>query len=177
VRPEATEFGEITQTKGHYAVQAFCVFWFSLDYFVLVLFAFVVLGSVSLVLRQEIDWEERFRNDLFCVARDVKPELSQPIEQSLFVCRGGAIGMALGYRSRGRRFDRQPFRTHAATIGRSFTRVLSFTEQYKQGNRRLHFARALHSRHPFPPIGDAAYLQHAGEGSSHRHRQHAQKIR
>jgi len=38
---------------------AFCVFWFSLDYFVLVLFAFVVLGLVSSVLCQEIGWEER----------------------------------------------------------------------------------------------------------------------
>ena len=28
---------------------------------------------------------------------------------------------------------------------------------------------------PFPPIGDAAYHQHAG-GPSHRHRQHAQKF-
>jgi len=27
---------------------------------------------------------------------------------------------------------------------------------------------------PFPPIGDAAYNQHAGGGSSHGHRQHAQ---
>ena len=40
-------------------------FWFILDYFVLVLFAFVVLGSVSSVLRQEIGWEERLWNDLF----------------------------------------------------------------------------------------------------------------
>jgi len=45
----------------------------------------------------------------------------------------------------------------------------------KQGKRRLHFARAVHSRHPFPPTGDAAYRQHAG-GPSHRHRQHAQKF-
>ena len=44
-----------------------CVFWFSLDYFVLVLFAFVVLGLVSRVLRQETGWEERLRIDLFCV--------------------------------------------------------------------------------------------------------------
>jgi len=36
-----------------------CVFWFSLDYFVLALFAFVVLGLVSLLLCQEIGWEER----------------------------------------------------------------------------------------------------------------------
>jgi len=29
---------------------------------------------------------------------------------------------------------------------------------------------------PFPPISDAAYRQHAGGGSSHGHRQHAQKF-
>jgi len=34
-------------------------FWFSLDCFVLVLFAFVVSGLVSSVLCQEIGWEER----------------------------------------------------------------------------------------------------------------------
>jgi len=27
---------------------------------------------------------------------------------------------------------------------------------------RLHFARSVHYRHPFPPTGDAAYSQHAG---------------
>jgi len=38
---------------------AFCVFfWFSFDYFVLLLFAFVVLDLVSSVLFQEIGWEE-----------------------------------------------------------------------------------------------------------------------
>ena len=40
----------------------FCIlcvfFWFSLDYFVLVLFAFVVLDLVSSALCQEIGWEE-----------------------------------------------------------------------------------------------------------------------
>jgi len=36
-------------------------FWFSLDYFVLVLFAFVVLGLVSAVLYQEIGEEERLQ--------------------------------------------------------------------------------------------------------------------
>ena len=45
-----------------------------------------------------------------------------------------------------------------------------------QGNRRLHFARAVHSRHPFLPTGDAVYRQHAGRGPSHGHRQHAQKF-
>ena len=42
-------------------------FWFSLDYFVLALFAFAVLGFVSSVLRHETGWEERLRNDLFWV--------------------------------------------------------------------------------------------------------------
>jgi len=49
------------------------VFLVSLDYFILVLCAFVVLGLVSSVLCQEIGWEERLRNDLFCVEWDVKP--------------------------------------------------------------------------------------------------------
>jgi len=49
-----------------------CVFfWFSSDYFVLVLFAFVVLGLVSSVLCP--GWEEHCRNGLFCVEWDVKP--------------------------------------------------------------------------------------------------------
>jgi len=50
-----------------------CVFRFSLDYFVLLSFAFIVLGLVSLVLRHEIGCEERPRNDLFCVEWDVNP--------------------------------------------------------------------------------------------------------
>jgi len=33
---------------------------------------FVVLDLVSSVLDQEIGWEERLRNDLFCVEWDVK---------------------------------------------------------------------------------------------------------
>jgi len=37
------------------------------------LFAFVVLGLLSSVLCQETGWEERLRNDLFCVEWDVKP--------------------------------------------------------------------------------------------------------
>jgi len=57
-----------------------CVFFrVSLDHFVLVLLAFVVLGLVSSVLSQEIGREERLRNDLFCVERDVKPLLSQSV--------------------------------------------------------------------------------------------------
>jgi len=49
----------------------FSIFCFSLD--CLFLFAFAVLCSVSSVLCQEIGWEERLRNDLFCVEWDVKP--------------------------------------------------------------------------------------------------------
>jgi len=40
-------------------------FLFSLDYFVLLLFAFVVLGLVSSLPLPEIGWEERLRNNLF----------------------------------------------------------------------------------------------------------------
>ena len=51
-----------------------CVFfYFSLDYFVLVLFTFIVLRFIFSVLHQEIGWEERLRNDLFCVDWAVKP--------------------------------------------------------------------------------------------------------
>jgi len=46
----------------------FCVFFcVSLGHYVLVLLAFVVLGLVSSVPSQEVGWEERLRNDLFCV--------------------------------------------------------------------------------------------------------------
>jgi len=48
-------------------------FWFSLDYFVLVLFSVAVLDLVSSVKCQEIGWEERLQNDRFCVEWDVKP--------------------------------------------------------------------------------------------------------
>jgi len=50
-----------------------CVFWFRLDYFVLVLFHFVVLGLVSSILCQKIGWEECLRNNLFCVELAAKP--------------------------------------------------------------------------------------------------------
>jgi len=43
------------------------VFYASLGHFVLVLLAVVVLGLCSLVVSQEIGWEERLQNDLFCV--------------------------------------------------------------------------------------------------------------
>jgi len=48
-------------------------FWFSLDYFVIISFVFVVLNLVSSLLSQEIGWEERIQNDPFCVEWDVKP--------------------------------------------------------------------------------------------------------
>jgi len=46
-------------------------FRFSLDYFVPLLFAFVVSYLLSSVLCQEIGWEERLRSDLFCVEWDL----------------------------------------------------------------------------------------------------------
>ena len=50
-----------------------CVLWFILHNSVLVLFAVVLLDLVSLVPCQEIGWEERLWNDLFCVQWNVKP--------------------------------------------------------------------------------------------------------
>jgi len=38
-----------------------------------VLFAFIVLCLVSSALSQEIGWEDRLQNDLFCVEWDIKP--------------------------------------------------------------------------------------------------------
>jgi len=46
------------------------IFWFSLDYFVLVLCVIVALSLVSSVLRQETGWKECLRNDLRCVEWD-----------------------------------------------------------------------------------------------------------
>jgi len=48
----------------------FCV---TLDHFIPVLLAFVVLSLVSSIPGQEIGWEERLRNDLFCIKWGVKP--------------------------------------------------------------------------------------------------------
>jgi len=45
----------------------------SLDHFGFVFSNFVLLGFVFSVPRQEIGWEERLRNDLFCVEWDAKP--------------------------------------------------------------------------------------------------------
>jgi len=42
------------------------------------MFAFLCLFSFS-VLSQEICWEERLGNDLFCVGWDVKPYLNQSV--------------------------------------------------------------------------------------------------
>jgi len=39
----------------------------SLSPFIPVLLAFVMLGLVSSIPSQEIGWEERLQNDLFCV--------------------------------------------------------------------------------------------------------------
>ena len=55
-------------------------------------------------------------------------------------------------------------------------RISNILKYKTQGNRTLQFALAVHSRHPFPPIGDAAYREHARGGPSHGHKQHAQKI-
>jgi len=46
-------------------------------FFVLDLFSSVLRRFLySSVLCQEIGWEERLRNDLFCVEWDIKPQLS-----------------------------------------------------------------------------------------------------
>jgi len=51
-----------------------------MDYFVLVMFAFVLLDLLSPVLRQEIGSEERLRNDVFWVGRKT---LTQSISNRL----------------------------------------------------------------------------------------------
>jgi len=56
---------------------------FSLDHFVLVLLAFVVLGLVSSVLSQETGRD--LQNDLFCVEWDVKPLFSQFVSTYLLI--------------------------------------------------------------------------------------------
>jgi len=63
---------------GHLVVCLFSLsilcffFWFNLDYSVLLLFAFIVLGLASSVLRQEIGSnKKRLQNHLFCVEWDV----------------------------------------------------------------------------------------------------------
>jgi len=49
------------------------VFYESSDQFIPMLLAFVVLGLVVSVPSRNIGWEERLRNDLFCVKWDVIP--------------------------------------------------------------------------------------------------------
>jgi len=58
-------------------------FHVSLGHFVLVLLAIVMLGLVSSVLRQEIDWEERLRNDLFLCWVGRKTQLNQLLSTPL----------------------------------------------------------------------------------------------
>jgi len=45
-----------------------------------------MLGLGSLVPSQDIGYEERLRNDLFCVEWDVKPELNQSTNQLVWQC-------------------------------------------------------------------------------------------
>jgi len=52
---------------------AFVFFWFSLDYFVLVLFAFTVLGLVSSVLAKRLAGKYVSEMTYFCVEWVVKP--------------------------------------------------------------------------------------------------------
>jgi len=66
----------------------FSVFYVSLDHFIRVLLAFVVLVLVSSVLTQDIAWEERLQNDLLCVEWDVKPKLNQSITQCMSIFAG-----------------------------------------------------------------------------------------
>jgi len=54
-------------------VGIFLCFCVSIGHFIPVLLVFVVFGLVSSVPNQEIGWEERLQNDLFCVECDVKP--------------------------------------------------------------------------------------------------------
>ena len=51
------------------SILCFCV---SLDQFISVLLAFVVLGLVSSVPSQEIGWEERLRNNVSSVGWEAK---------------------------------------------------------------------------------------------------------
>jgi len=47
------------------------------------MFAFVVLDLVfyNRVLSEEIGQEERLQNDLFCIAWNIEPRLTQPVNQ------------------------------------------------------------------------------------------------
>jgi len=70
------------RSAGQFDQFSFCIcfsrfsFYFcvsvSLDYFSFMLLVFFCWASVFSVPRQEIGWEERLRNDLFCVEWDVK---------------------------------------------------------------------------------------------------------
>ena len=58
-------------------LQFICVRFSCLGLFCVIVYlcicAFIVLDLVSSVLCQDIAWEERLQNDLFCVEFDVKP--------------------------------------------------------------------------------------------------------
>jgi len=53
------------------------VLFVKLDHFIALFLAFIMLGLVYSVSSQQIGWEERLRNDLFCVKWDVKHWLNQ----------------------------------------------------------------------------------------------------
>jgi len=55
------------------------------------LYSFGVLGLVSSALCQEIGWEERVQNYLFCVYWDVKPQLNQSIDEPQLLDYGGIL--------------------------------------------------------------------------------------
>jgi len=47
--------------------------------------------------------------------------------------------------------------------------IIPHLKQKQHGNHRLHFAHAVHSHHPLPAKGDAAYRQHAMDiGNMHK---------
>ena len=47
------------------------------------MFAFVVFSLISSVVSQEIDWEERLWNNIFCVKWDVEPQISNSSNSKL----------------------------------------------------------------------------------------------
>jgi len=58
----------------------------SLDHFIFVLSAFIVLGLVSSVRSQEIGWKECLQNDLFSFEWDVKLNKSSLVFYYLHMC-------------------------------------------------------------------------------------------
>jgi len=88
------------------------------------------------------------------------------VAKGLF-CYLQAAGSRMGF------VDNVSSRQHLSCVPAKVHREnLNFCSSYthsihQQGNRRLHFTCAMHSHHPFPPIGDAAYHQRARRGPSH----------